>query len=104
MRKMNSQPPAIEIREDILEDFPPEPSRPPAIPIDAEIDAEDGYLLQYVQEMGKWNDSFFKIVSKILKRIYPVYDLSKRHGAVRSAVLAFAGADLLFNGESRYER
>lgn len=52
MAKANSNFSDIEGPSYIADDFFPEPSRPPATPIDAVIDEEEVHMFQYINEMA----------------------------------------------------
>lgn len=50
------------------------------------------------------NDCFFTVISHIVKRLYQVYGMPINRRSIRSALLAFAEADLLFKGENRFKQ
>jgi hypothetical protein len=102
--KANLSPLEIEMLKDTVEEFIPEPSRPPSTPIDDTINDEEGHMLDYIFGMGKWNDCFFMIISQIVGEICHTYGSSINCRSIRLALIAFAEADLLFKGASEYEQ
>jgi len=87
----------------LLENFVPEPSRPPPTPNDVLVSDKEVHLLQYIYGIERWNLSYFRFISQLVRQVRSIYGLSISCRPIRSSLLAFANGLLLINDLDNYE-
>ena len=87
----------------IVRNLVPEPSRPPPTPTDAVISDKEVNLLQYIYGVERWNMSYFRFISQILRNVRSIYGVSISSRPIRSSLLSFATGLLLASDLDNYE-